>query len=179
MKHLAVVRLDHARERLPWLRWNLALPAAGACLCAVVAVQAVDLKGRAERLDDRLQQADRMHRTTMRAHAPAQPAPMSVAERRAEDTMRSEMSRPWETLFAALEQAIGPDISLLALTPRGAMESITLDGEARNLAALLAFMRQLRAGGFFTEIHLRDHHVDAADALHPVRFAVQLKWRRP
>jgi hypothetical protein len=178
MRHLPVVRIDHAHERAPWLRWNLALPAAAACLCAVLAVQAADLRERADRLDDRLQLAERTHRAALRAHGPAPRAAVPPAERRAEDRMRSEMGRPWDALFGALEQASGPDISLLALTPHGAMEAVNLDGEARNLAALLAFMRQLRAGGFFTGIHLRDHHVDAADALHPVRFSVQLEWRR-
>ncbi|MFS2214999.1 hypothetical protein ACCD08_10850 [Telluria sp. Tellsp104] len=179
MNRLAVVRLDHARERAPWVRWNLVLPTAAAGLCAVLAWQWIGLGEITARLDDRLQQAERTHRAVLRAHVPAHPARTSAAERRAEETMRGELARPWEALFGALEQASGPDISLLAMTPRGAMESITLDGEARNLTALLAFMRQLRAGGFFTEIHLRDHHVDAADALHPVRFAVQLKWRQP
>jgi hypothetical protein len=158
--------------------WPLVVLTGTACLCALLLAHAIDLASRVSLLDERLEKAERTHAAVLRARVLSQPA-LTPAARLAEDAVRKEMSRPWARLFGAIEKASGPDISLLTMVPLGARAEVSLSGEARSMAALLAFMRQLGDGGFFTQVHLRDHHIDPDDALRPVRFSVQLKWGRP
>jgi len=176
MRHLPVVRLDHAGAERPWLRWPLALLAAVACVCAVLAYQAVDLAGRAARVDEQVQAAQGRRQDAARARSRPRPTPESLAEQRVLAQLQEATGRPWERLFNAIEQASGPDVSLLTLAPQVAGRELSLAGEARSMAALLAFMRQLQDNGFFNRVYLHDHHVDPADALHPVHFSLQLKW---
>jgi hypothetical protein len=178
MKRLPVVRLEHARIRRPWLSWSMFALAGAACVCTLLLTHAVDLVRRAALLEDRLQEAERMHAGELRMRA-APPSAFSSALRLAEEKAREEMSRPWARLFGAIEQASGPDVSLLSMAPVGARAEVTVGGEARSMGALLGFMRKLRDGGFFTQVYLRDHHIDPGDPLQPVHFSVHLKWRTP
>lgn len=177
MRRLPAVRLDHAGSAHAWPRWPLAMTACAACACAFLSYQAVDLRARAALLDGQVQTAQARRVAAARLRSGPKPTPASLAEQRALGQVREAMDRPWERLFGALEQAGGPDVSLLTLAPRGGRAEASLGGEARSMAALLAFMRQLHDGGFFTQVYLHDHHVDPADAFHPVRFSLQLKWR--
>jgi Tfp pilus assembly protein PilN len=175
MRRLPAVRLDHAGAEQPWLRWPLALLAGVACVCAMLAYQAIDLMGTAARLDAQVEAAQG-RRQAARAHSRPRPTPQSLAEQRALAQLREATAKPWERLFSAIERASGPDVSLLTLAPQAAGTELTLSGEARSMAALLAFMRQLQKAGFFNRVYLHDHHVDPADAMHPVRFSLLLKW---
>lgn len=178
MKRLPVVRLDYAPVRRPWLSWPALALAGAACACALELAHAVDLVGQAALLEDRLQEAQRVHASALRMRD-VPPSATASAMRLAEEKAKEEMSRPWARLFNAIEQASGPDVSLLSMAPAAARAELTVGGEARNMAALLVFLRQLRAAGFFTQVYLRDHHIDPADPLQPVHFSLQLKWRIP
>lgn len=178
MKRLPVVQLQHARAQRSWKSGPVLALAAVSCLCALAAIHALDLMSRADFLEVRLQEAEHGPAAQARLRAASSPAkPPAVL--RAEAKVREELSMPWASLFMAIEKACSADISLLAMALAGTPVEVSLSGEARNMGALLAFMRQLRDGGFFTQVHLRDHHIDPADPLQPVRFSVQIKWRMP
>ncbi|MGZ5198619.1 MAG: PilN domain-containing protein [Telluria sp.] len=82
----------------------------------------------------------------------------------------------WERLFQALEVAASPDVSLLAFDPAPQQRRLRLDGEARDLAALLDYLRRLGSGGTFVQVRLQSHQAVRDDPQHPVRFTVLAHW---
>jgi hypothetical protein len=103
-------------------------------------------------------------------------AAMKAELARANDTVRA-LSLPWAEVFGALEAANSADVSLLALDPMPDKRLLKLHAEARNMAAVLAYLRALAAGPVFSAVSLQSHQVQQADPLHPVRFVVLVEWR--
>lgn len=95
---------------------------------------------------------------------------------RANDTVRA-LSLPWDEVFGAIEAAGSADVSLLALDPMPDKRMLKLHAEARNMDAVLAYLRALAGNAVFAAVSLQSHQVQQADPLHPVRFLVLLEWR--
>jgi hypothetical protein len=83
---------------------------------------------------------------------------------------------PWQTLFSALEAADSADVALLAVAPDVTRRQVKLQAEARDLAAMLAFQRQLQQNPALAQVVLANHTVmkDVPDT--PVRFQIQAQW---
>jgi Tfp pilus assembly protein PilN len=82
----------------------------------------------------------------------------------------------WGRVFAAMEAAASPDVSLLAFDPSPQQRRLRLDGEARDLAALLEYLRRLGTTGVFVQVRLQNHQAVRDDPQHPVRFSVVADW---
>jgi hypothetical protein len=178
MKRLHALRLDHARAQPRCLRLPALLLAGAACVAAALLADALQLAASAAQLEDQVRQRARGDGGAALARAAPRASAEVLAERRLAARIQAELGMPWERLFGALEQASGPDIGLLTMAPQPAQAELNLDGEARNMAALLEFMRRLQGGGFFSAVYLRGHHVDPADEMHAVRFSLRLQWGR-
>lgn len=178
MTRVHALRLDHGRRMPSWLRAPALLLAGALAGCGALALYAFQLADTAADLQQRAQERERA--------ASATPAPRrtpvrgadALAEERLAGQVRAELATPWERLFGAIEGAAGPDVSLLSLAPLPGREQLNLGGEARNMGALLAFLKRLQGGGAYSRVYLREHHVDPADPQQPVRFSMELKWER-
>ncbi|TFW32307.1 PilN domain-containing protein [Massilia horti] len=82
----------------------------------------------------------------------------------------------WERLFQALASAASADVSLLAFDPAPQQRRVRLDGEARDLPALLDYLRRLGTAGTFVRVLLQSHQTLRDDPQHPVRFTVLAEW---
>jgi hypothetical protein len=109
---------------------------------------------------------------------PATPAAdaMNAELARARATVRA-LNLPWAEVFGAIEAAGSADVSLLALDPMPDKRMLKLHAEARNMDALLAYLRALGSNAVFSAVSLQSHQVQQADPLHPVRFVVLVEWR--
>lgn len=150
-------------------------------LLAVVASGAVGWQHRA--LHDELLQLE-AQAGPGRSPAPA-PSAMPVSAPRARQAVlevqqaaqvAGRLNVPWETLFTALETAATPDVALLAIESEAGRRSVRLSGEARQLGALLAYVRSLRARSVLTDVFLHSHEMQAQDPQHPVRFSIAASW---
>ena len=178
MKRLRALRLDHGRPP-PRLSVPSLMLGAAASLCAglgLYAFQLTDSAGQLELQAQAREQADGGALPARRNQAPRSAA--ALADERLADQVRADLGVPWERLFGAIEAAAGPDVSLLSLSPAVAQFRVNLGGEARNMGALLEFVKRLQAGGTYARVYLREHHVDPGDPLQPVRFSIELKWER-
>lgn len=86
---------------------------------------------------------------------------------------------PWDTLFTALEKAAAKDVALLAITPDAQRRQVKIHGEARNLAAMLDFQRQLQLNPALSHVVLLDHTVMKDVPFTPVRFHLLAQWGVP
>lgn len=83
---------------------------------------------------------------------------------------------PWDTLFTALEAATAGDVALLAITPDAQRRQVKIHAEARNLAAMLEFQRQLQQNPALAQVVLLDHTVMKDVPFTPVRFHLLAQW---
>lgn len=112
------------------------------------------------------------------------PAPAVVARspdvqaelRRAGDSVRA-LALPWTEVFGAIEAAGSADVSLLAMDTMPDKRMLSLHAEARNMDAVLAYLRALAGSDVLASVSLQSHQVQQADPQHPVRFQVLLEWR--
>lgn len=93
----------------------------------------------------------------------------------ANDVMQ-QLSLPWSKLFAALEAANNSDIALLGIEPDAKKGLVRISGEAKNFAALFAYVRTLQANEFLSEVFLKHHQIQMQDAEKPIRFTLDASW---
>ena len=86
------------------------------------------------------------------------------------------LTLPWEGLFQAVESASGRDVSLLGLEPNTEKKIVKISGEAKNMPALLEYIRQLEECDEFGTVFLLNHLVQQQVQDQPVRFALLAEW---
>ncbi len=110
-------------------------------------------------------------------------APMSAADQQVNAASVAEMHRitaqmnlPWEGLFGMLETLPRVDVALLALTPDARKGQLRIAAEARDLAAMLAFHRELETSDALSDVSLLNHEIVTEEAERPVRFNLIATW---
>ena len=88
----------------------------------------------------------------------------------------SMLTMPWNNLLVAIEQADMQDIALLSLEPNSKKQLVVLTGEAKNLAVVLQYIKQLQQTPTLAQVYLQKHSIDETDASKPVRFSLLAKW---
>lgn len=176
MNALAPMRLDHQRPARRLLNPWVVLMALSAGLAGVAGLMAFDLNAQTQSLQQRIALA----RNAANPPAARPPDARSLKAARAAaqlSQVQRELGIPWDALFGSLEAAASNDVGLLSMRTVPEQHSLKLDGEARDMNALLEFMRQLRAQELFIEVNLHSHHVEQADPQRALRFALTLKWK--
>jgi hypothetical protein len=87
-----------------------------------------------------------------------------------------QLALPWDQLFAAVEGAAGKDVALLAIQPDKRKREVTIGGEAKNVAAMLDYMRRLNESKPLRKVDLLSHQIQQQDPQKPVRFNLSAKW---
>lgn len=90
----------------------------------------------------------------------------------------SSLSAPWAELFAMLEGYADQPVALLGMDPDLAKNDLVLSGEARDLAALLDYVRYLKKQPMLSAVTLQSHQVSRQDRDKPVRFRIVANWNR-
>ncbi|MHC5349311.1 PilN domain-containing protein [Metapseudomonas furukawaii] len=156
--------------------WGLLL--AGLSLVAAGVVMQLDLD---RRLAEVRADLDRVEQR-LQARGLRQ-APLSAADEKLRAASQVELRRitaqmnlPWDGLFATLEAQPRKDIALLALTPDARKGQLRITAEARDLAAMLAFHRELEASDALRDVSLLNHETQAEQAEQPIRFNLVATW---
>ena len=101
-----------------------------------------------------------------------------AAEWQRASQVSSSLAAPWAELFAMLESYADQPIALLGLDPDLAKNDLVLSGEARDLAALLDYVRYLKKQPMLSAVTLQSHQVSRQDRDKPVRFRIVAHWSR-
>lgn len=88
----------------------------------------------------------------------------------------STLSLPWTELFNDIGDSQQNQVALLSIVPDAAKQSIKLTGEARNLSAILTYIRNLQKAKSLRAVYLQSHKVELRSAEKPVHFSVLAKW---
>lgn len=94
--------------------------------------------------------------------------------KRANDVL-AQMNIPWGDLFAAVESAQDPTVSLLAVSPDIRTRTVQIAGQGRDLPAVLAYMERLQATKL-QDVVLATHEAKVREPGQPVEFTVLARW---
>lgn len=89
------------------------------------------------------------------------------------------LSSPWKDIFAGLESINAKDVAILFIQPDMQTGLLRIDGEAKDYAATLTLVAQLRTTKPFSEVFLSRHEIKRDDSQHPVIFSVSMRWGKP
>jgi len=87
-----------------------------------------------------------------------------------------QLNLPWDVLFKQLEVAKGDGIALLGIEPNAKSTAIKVEGEAKDYAAMLKYVRNLSGQGVLQGVYLTEHKMDDQNPDKPVRFTLEASW---
>ena len=88
----------------------------------------------------------------------------------------TQLKVPWNDLFASVEAAGTQDVALLSIESDTGKRRVKISAEARDLAAMLQYLRALGAQPGLADVYLQNHQVQQQDPQHPVRFVLGADW---
>jgi Tfp pilus assembly protein PilN len=83
---------------------------------------------------------------------------------------------PWDGLFRDIENASDGKIGLLAVQPDAATGVVRITGEARDTAALTAYITRLEAQPSLQNVYLAEHEIKLNQGHLVVRFNLNATW---
>ena len=170
---LPALALDFKYTSRRWRWLGILLLIIGVGWVAQAANQAHTLTGQIEFAAARLETLTRHGKIK-----PAQPVDAQALQqeiRQANDILQ-QLALPWNALFQAVEAASEKEIALLAIQPDAAKRIVRIDGEAKNLQALLAYITRLEQSHVLNQVYLTSHEIRMQDAEKPVRFTLVANW---
>ncbi len=168
--------LDFA-ERTALNKTGLALLAAGAIAAAACADQWLDLREQVALSEARVADLKRLAQRKMnRVDERGPDAKELNAEAQRANAILRQMTVPWNELFRSLETASGESVALLSIQPDAAGQQLRIAGEAKNVAALFAYMTQLERNATLVRVILTGHEIKANGSQRPIRFSLTAEW---
>jgi len=90
-----------------------------------------------------------------------------------------QMSMPWNEMFSSVESANSRNVALLSIESDIDKQRVKISAEAKNLGAMLNYLRDMEGRPAFADVYLQSHQVQLQDAQRPVRFVLGATWRAP
>jgi Tfp pilus assembly protein PilN len=156
---------------------GLVLTIVGLCATAWVADAYVDGSRQLDAWDAKLREIKDMSRRTpgAMAESPRDSRELQQEARVANSVLR-QIAVPWDTLFREIETNTDESIALLSVQPDLQSRTVRIAGEAKNLPALLGYIRRLDATRALSNVYLTGHEVKTRDAQRPVSFSLVAAW---
>ncbi len=86
------------------------------------------------------------------------------------------LSTPWDEFFSGLESVSNEHAAILSIVPDMQSGTLRIEGEAKDYAAVLTLIAQLRTTKPFSHVFLVSHESKRDDPLHPIAFTLSLRW---
>lgn len=168
------LRLDYRRSNkpLPWLGMGVLVAALAAL--ALMGGHYRTLNQRIAFWEGKIEQIERVssHRTFMSRPLSEQAVAAQVQEIKQANRVVRQLSQPWNALFKAVEPAGENGIALLSMEPDLQKGTVKIGGEAKDLNALLKYVKQLSSREVFGNVQLLNHQISQEDPEKPLRFSL-------
>lgn len=174
---MSKLSLDYQRSMQPFPWGGLLLLALVLAALIATGMHYRDLNAQAALWESRANQVERAARRQLSGGQSGEHMAVDLAleVKRANDVLR-QLSMPWDGLFQTVESVGGKDVALLALEPDTEKQLVKISGEAKNIAAMLDYIKQLENRNVFGTVYLQSHHVQMQDPEKPVRFVLLAFW---
>ncbi|MDD5248617.1 MAG: hypothetical protein PHY45_06515 [Rhodocyclaceae bacterium] len=113
---------------------------------------------------------------TQRAQESLEARERLQAELRLANRIIDKLDTPWDALFGTIESAGGEQVILLGVDPDAEQRDVRLTGEAKDMSAVLGYLRDLRRAPALKSVYLTGHQINLQDPQRPVRFAIDAHW---
>ena len=87
-----------------------------------------------------------------------------------------QLNLPWDILFTQLESAKSDGVALLGIEPNAKSNAIKVEGEAKDYAAMIQYVRSLSKQGVLQGVYLTEHKMDDQNPDKPVHFTLEASW---
>lgn len=149
---------------------------AGVLLCVDAWLEDRTLRSQQEEVEARLAQARRRAERIDAGRRDSRPETVFSAEESKALRQTIGLIRiDWEKLYRSIDAATSEDVSLLAIRPSAAGKAVQISGEARNMAAALAFVEALRREPLANAV-LLSHQIKQSDPQQPITFEIAATW---
>jgi hypothetical protein len=177
---MRALHLDFERPAGQRRPWGTILIAIGALLATWAMLEYRDTSEEVARWEEKLSDTRRLAKRSLPSFA-VEEAPTAALAQELKDAnvVLDRLALPWDGLFADVEAAVVPDIALLGVQPDTRGRLVNLEGEARDLKALLTFLARLEAAPGLLDAHLKRHEIRQNDPNRPLAFTIQAKWTPP
>jgi hypothetical protein len=91
----------------------------------------------------------------------------------------NRLSTPWDAFFVGLESVKNSNAAILSIQPDMKTGLLQIEGEAKDYAAVLTLVAQLRVTKPFSDVFLLRHEIKRDDPQQPVSFALSSRWTKP
>lgn len=173
------LRLDYQRscKPVPWLGLGVLLVALAAL--AATADHYRTLTRQAAYWESKADRIEALSRHRMHAAPPLseQAARAQMLEVKQANQVVRQLTLPWNALFRAVETAGGDGIALLSMEPDMQKGTVKISGEAKDLNALLNYVKQLSSRKVFGNVFLQDHKIQQTDPEKPLHFSLLADWK--
>ena len=169
---MALLRLDYQRRMLPfpWAGMFLLLLSITALLIAGVYYR--DLAGKAVLWEAKARPLQRMSGKSDGSVASVDIEP----EIKHANEVLQRLTLPWGKLFDAIESSSDRQVALLGMEPDAEKRLVKISGEAKDIQAVLDYIRRLSAQQVFNSVYLQSHQIQQQDPEKPVRFVLLAAW---
>lgn len=169
------LQLDYQRSHASSRVAGAALLAAAVALSVMLYSGYSDLSAEVELAEDKLARLEGLSGRKPATRATGD-ADLSAEEMKRAGEVLERLALPWDKLFKAVESSASEHVALLSIQPDEKRGSVSIGGEARNVDAMLDYVRRLQQSGTLRNIYLVNHQVELQDAQMPVRFLVVATW---
>ena len=173
MNMMTKLHLDYQHSINPFPRGGMLLLVLALASLIATGIYYRDLSAQAVLWESR---ADRIGQMSAGRSGERRAGELALEVKRANEVLH-QISVPWDSLFNTVESVSGKDVSLLVLEPDTEKRQIKISGEAKNMAAMLNYVKQLENREVFGTVYLQSHHVQLQDPEKPVRFMLLAVWR--
>lgn len=177
MAHIRPVDLDFLRtgrqmSRLaPWLL--LAGIVAGGVALLEQRHLSAELKAREQQIEE-IRSMSRRTRPALETQESDSPEVRDQIKKA--NVVLGQINVPWSELFEAIESADEGNVALLQVQPDARSRTVLLGGAARNLSAVLSYMRRLERTDRLEDVVLVSHEIKLKEPGTPVEFQLLAKW---
>jgi hypothetical protein len=91
----------------------------------------------------------------------------------------NRISIPWDMFFTGIESVSNANVAILSIEPDMQSGLLLIKGEAKDYAAALTLVAQLRTTKPFSKVFLLHHEINRDDPQHPIGFTVSMQWVKP
>lgn len=177
---MRALHLDFERPAGQRRPWGTILLAIGALLATWVVLEYGDASEELARWEEKLSDTRRLAKRSLPSFA-LEEAPTAALAQELKDAnvVLDRLALPWDGLFADIEAAVVPDVALLGVQPDTRGRLVNVEGEARDLKALLTFLARLEGAPGLVDAHLTRHEIRQNDPNRPLAFTIQAKWTPP
>lgn len=170
---MTILRLDYQRSMKPF-------PVEGTILLVLAMVALALTGGYYYRLDAQMAGLEasqgKFERAARRANGKPREAREVMQEIRHANEVLRQLSLPWQNLFQAVESSASREVTLLGMEPDAEKRIVRISCEARNIAAMLRYIKRLEQRREFGSIYLQSHQIQDQDPEKPVRFSLFATW---